>query len=216
MLSRRPCWRFFFSLRRPRESLSDILREHRTHSRPSTSPSSLVIFTVALIAWGPDLTLLYSELRSDAFVTVGLRRLPDAWFDSRTSWLARTDARRTTLPNHWNVNDSGFPVRVENAALAPWLPSRGATLDPTDANRLCLEQHHLEFYFLGPFIVPGEAVRPVENEAAFVIPFRLNDNFEALVLAGLDLALDPRVAELNGLGPAVFLSRVCAAIQLLP
>ena len=50
----------------------------------------------------------------------------------------------------------------------------------------------------------------------FVIPFRLNEAFEALVLAGLDLTLDPCVAELNGVGPTAFLSRVCAAIQLLP
>ena len=47
-----------------------------------------------------------------------LRKLPGAWFHSRTSWLARTDARRTALFNHWNINDSSFPVRVENAALA--------------------------------------------------------------------------------------------------
>ena len=77
------------------------------------------------------------------------RRLPDAWFDSRTSWLVRTDARRASLLNHRNINDSGFPVRVENAALAPWLPFLGATPDPADADQLCLEQqHHLEYYFL--------------------------------------------------------------------
>ena len=33
---------------------------------------------------------------------------------------------------------------------------------------------------------------------------------------GLDLALDPRVTELSGLGPTVFLSRISAAIVLLP
>ena len=33
---------------------------------------------------------------------------------------------------------------------------------------------------------------------------------------GLDLALDPRVTELNGLGPTAFLSRISAAIVLLP
>jgi hypothetical protein len=79
-----------------------------------------------------------------------------------------------------------------------------------------LEQHHLEFYFLGVFIVSDEAVRRVENGAVFIVPSRLNGAFEALVLAGLDLTLDPRVAELNGLGPTVLLSRICAAILLLP
>ena len=61
-------------------------------------------------------------------------------------------------------------------------------------------------------------MRRVENGAVFVIPSRLNDNdaFGALVLAGLDLTLDPRVTELNGLGPTVFLSRICAEILLLP
>ena len=59
-----------------------------------------------------------------------LRKLPGAWFDSRTSWLARTDARRTALLNCWNINDSSFPVRIENAALAPWLPFLGATPAP--------------------------------------------------------------------------------------
>ena len=63
---------------------------------------------------------VHSDLRSDAFVTMELRRLPGAWFDSRTSWLVRTDARRTSSRNHWNVSDSSFPVRVENAALALW------------------------------------------------------------------------------------------------
>ena len=37
-----------------------------------------------------------------------------------------------------------------------------------------------------------------------------------LVAVGLDLALDPRVTELNGLGPTAFLSRISAAIVLLP
>ena len=145
-----------------------------------------------------------------------LRKLPRAWFDIRTSWLARTDARRTTLLNRWNINDSSLPVRVENVALAPWLPFLGATPDPTDANQLCLEQHHLEFYFLGAFIAPDVAVRRVENGSVLVLPSRLNGAFEALVSAGLDLTLDPRVTELNGLGPTVFLSRICAAIALLP
>ena len=55
-------------------------------------------------------------------------------------------------------------VRIENAALAPWLPFLGATPDPSDANQLCLEQHHLEFYFLGAFIASGVNVRHIENE----------------------------------------------------
>ena len=59
-------------------------------------------------------------------------------------------------------------------------------------------------------------VRRIENGAAFVLPSRLNDAFEALVNAGLDLALDERVTELNGLGPTVFLTRMSAAIELLP
>jgi len=144
-----------------------------------------------------------------------LRKLPGTWFDSRATWLARTDARRTTLLTHRNINDSSFPVRIVNAALAPWLPFLGATPDPTDANQLCLEQHHLEFYFLGAFIAPDVTVRGIENGAVFVLPSRLNGAFEALVSAGLDLTLGPRVTELNGLGPAVFLSRICAAIVLL-
>ena len=115
-----------------------------------------------------------------------LRKLPGAWFDNRTSWLARTDARRATVLNHWNVNDSSFPVQIENAALAPWRPFLGATPDPTDASQLCLEQHHLEFYFLGVFIVPDEAVRRVENGAVFVVPSRLNGAFGALVSAGVE------------------------------
>ena len=145
-----------------------------------------------------------------------LRQIPGAWFDDRTSWLARTAARRTTLFGHWNVNDFSFPVRIENAALASWLPFLGDTPDSTDANQLCLEHHHLEFYFLGAFVVPDKAVRRVENGAVFVIPSRLDDGFGALVATGLDLTLDPRVTELNGLGPTVFLSRICAAILLLP
>ena len=145
-----------------------------------------------------------------------LRKLPGTWFGSRTIWLARTDARRTTLLTHWNINDYSFPVRIMNAALAPWLPFLGATPDPSDANQLCLEQHHLEFYFLGAFIAPDVTVRRIENGAAFVLPSRLNGAFDALVSAGLDLTLDPRVTELNGLGPTVFLSRISAAIVLLP
>ena len=77
--------------------------------------------------------------------------------------------------------------------------------------------YQLGLYFLGgAFIVPDEALRRVLGGAVFVIPFRVNEAFEALVLAGIDLTLDPRVTELNGLGPAVLLFRVCAAIQLLP
>ena len=67
----------------------------------------------------------------------------------------------------------------------------------TDANQLCLEQHHMEFYFLGAFIAPDVAVRRIENGAVFVLPSRLNGAFEALVSAGLDLALDPRVSPLT-------------------
>ena len=145
-----------------------------------------------------------------------LRKTPGTWFDSRTTWLARTDARRASLLSHWNVNDSSFPVRIVNAALEPWLPFLGATPDPSDADQLCLEQHHLEFYFLGAFVASDANVRRVENGAAFVLPSRLNDAFEALVKAGLDLPLDERVTELNGLGPTVFLSRISAAIELLP
>ena len=121
-----------------------------------------------------------------------LRKPPGAWFDSRTSWLARIDARRTALLNQWTVNDSSFPFRVKNAALAPWLPFLGATPDPTDANQLCLEQHQLEFYFLGAFIAPDVAVRRIGNGAVFVLPSRPNGAFVALVSAGLDLALDVR------------------------
>ena len=95
-------------------------------------------------------------------------------------------------------------------------PFLGATVDPLDADKLCLEQHHLEFYFLGAFVASDVDVRRVENGAAFVLPSRLNDAFDALVTAGLDLALDERVTELNGLGPTVFLTRMSAAIELLP
>ena len=129
-----------------------------------------------------------------------LRKTPGTWFDSRSAWLARTDARRAALLSHWNVNDSSFPVRIVNAALQSWLPFLGATVDPSDADQLCLEQHHLEFYFLGAFVASDVDVRRVENGAAFVLPSRLNDAFEALVTAGLDLTLDARVTELNGLG----------------
>ena len=130
--------------------------------------------------------------------------------------MAWTDARRASPLTHWNINDSSFPVRIVNAALEPWLPFLGATPDPSDADQLCLEQHHLEFYFLGAFVASDVNVRRVENGAAFVFPSRLNDAFEALVKAGLDLTLDERVTELNDLGPTVFLSRISAAIELLP
>ena len=145
-----------------------------------------------------------------------LRKTPGTWFDSRSAWLARTDARRAALLSHWNVNDSSFPVRIVNAALQSLLPFLGATVDPSDADQLCLEQHHLELYFLGAFVASDVDVRRVENGAAFVLPYRLNDAFEALVTVGLDLALDERVTELNGLGPTVFLSRISAAVALLP
>ena len=145
-----------------------------------------------------------------------LRKIPGTWFDSRSTWLARTEPRRAALLAHWNVNDSSFPVRIVNAALQPWLPFLGATVDPSDADQLCLEQHHLEFYFLGAFVASDVNVRRVENGAAFVLPSRLNDAFEALVTVGLDLTLDKRVTKLNGLGPTVFLSRISAAIALLP
>ena len=88
-----------------------------------------------------------------------LRKTAGAWFTSRSTWQSRTGARRTALLGHWNVNDSSFPVRIENAALAPWLPFLGATADPSDANQLCLEQHHLEFYFLGAFQAADVDVR---------------------------------------------------------
>lgn len=145
-----------------------------------------------------------------------LCKLPGAWFDSRSTWLARTDARRSTLLAHWNVNDSSFPVRIVNAVLLPQLAFLGATSNPTDLDQLCLAQHQLEFYFLGAFVASDVAVRSAENGAMFVLPSRLNDAFEALVSAGLDLALDPRVTKLNGLWPIVFLTRTSAAILLLP
>ena len=97
-----------------------------------------------------------------------LRKTPGTWFDSRSTWLARTEPRRAALLAHWNVNDSSFPVRIVNAALQPWLPFLGATVDPSDADQLCLEQHHLEFYFLGAFVASDVDVRRVENGAAFV------------------------------------------------
>ena len=145
-----------------------------------------------------------------------LRQTPGTWFDSRTTWLARTDPRRANLLAHWNINDCSFPVRIVNAALAPWLPFLGAMPDPSDADQLCLEQHHLEFYFLGAFVASDVNVRRVKNGDAFVFPSRLNDAFEALVKVGLDLTLDERVTELNGLGPTVFLSRISAATERLP
>jgi hypothetical protein len=145
-----------------------------------------------------------------------LCKLPGAWFDSRSTWLARTDARRSTLLAHWNVNDSSFPVRIVNAVLLPQLAFLGATSNPTDLDQLCLAQHQLEFYFLGAFVASGVNVRRVDNGAAFVFPSRLNDAFEALVKVGLDMTLDERVTELNGLEPTVFLSRISAAIELLP
>ena len=151
-----------------------------------------------------------------SFLIVELRKTPGTWFDNRTTWLARTDARRASLLSHWNANDSSVPVRIVNAALQPWLPFLGATADPSDADRLCLEQHHLEFYFLDAFVASDVDVRRVENGAAFVLPSRLNDAFKALVTAGLDLTLDERVTALNGLGPTVFLSRIAAAIDRLP
>ena len=129
------------------------------------------------------------------------------WFNSRSTWRARTAARRAALLGHWNIGDATFPIRVENAALAPWLPFLGATADPSDADQLCLEQNHLEFYFLGAFQVTEVDARRVANGEAFVLPVRLNDAFEALINAGLDLTLDPRVTVLNGLGPTVFLSQ---------
>ena len=98
-----------------------------------------------------------------------LRKTPGTWFDSRTTWLARTAARRAGLLSHWNVSDSSFPVRIVNAALHPWLPFLGATVDPSDADQLCLEHHHLEFYFLGAFVASDVNVRRVENGAAFVL-----------------------------------------------
>jgi hypothetical protein len=103
-----------------------------------------------------------------------------------------------------------------NAALQSWLPFLGATVDPSDADQLCIEQHHLEFCFLGAFVASDVDVRRVENGAAFVLPYRLNDAFEALVTVGLDLTRDHRVTELNVLGPTVFLSRISAAAALLP
>ena len=145
-----------------------------------------------------------------------LRKTPGTWFDSRTTWLAKTQARRDSLLSHWNIGDASFPVPISNAALEPWLPFLGASKDPSDPDQLCLEQHHLEYYFLGAFVASDGSVRKVENGAAFVLPSRLNDAFEALISVGLDLALDPRVTALNGLGPTVFLSRISAAIMLLP
>ena len=31
-----------------------------------------------------------------------LRKTPGTWFDSRSTWLARTEARRAALLAHWN------------------------------------------------------------------------------------------------------------------
>ena len=52
--------------------------------------------------------------------------------------------------------------------------------------------------------------------AGFVQPSRLNDGFEALVAVGLDLTLDSSATVQNGMGPAVFLARIVAAVAKLP
>ena len=116
-----------------------------------------------------------------------LRRPPGAWFTDRSSFVARPNARKAALYNHWNLADASFPVRVENNQLGPWLNLLGATPDPDDANQLCLQQHELEFYFLRAFTATDPLVSAVRTGGGFVLPSRLNDAFEALIAVGLDL-----------------------------
>ena len=52
--------------------------------------------------------------------------------------------------------------------------------------------------------------------AGFVIPSRLNNALEALVSAGMDLALVLLATVHNGMGPTVFLARIVAAVAKLP
>lgn len=145
-----------------------------------------------------------------------LRKIPGAWFSDRDTWQSRGQARRSLIINHWNVDDTSFPIRMTNTKIAPWLPFLGAFPDPSDSETLCLEQHHLEYYFLGAFKANDADVRNVKNGEGFVLPSRLDDAFEALVEVGLDLTIDPRMTELNGLGPTIFLERVASAIRKLP
>ena len=145
-----------------------------------------------------------------------LRRPPGAWFTDRSSFVARPNARKAALYNHWNLADASFPVRVENNQLGPWLNLLGATPDPDDANQLCLQQHELEFYFLRAFTATDPLVSAVRTGGGFVLPSRLNDAFEALIAVGLDLTVDSSATVRNEMGPTVFLARIVAAVAKLP
>ena len=68
------------------------------------------------------------------------------------------------------MGGASFPVRIENAALAPWLPFLGATADPPGADQLCLEQHHLGCIF------------PVHVHALYIA--RIGSNHNDLALSG--------------------------------
>lgn len=135
-----------------------------------------------------------------------LRRPTGAWFTDRPSFVGR--------PN--NIADASFPVRVENPKLGPWLKLLGATPDPDDADQLCLQQHELEFYFLRAFAATDSLVSATRTGAGFGMPSRLNNAFEALVSAGMDLALDPLATVHNAMGPTVFLARIVVAVAKLP
>jgi len=138
-----------------------------------------------------------------------------AWFDDRSSFVARTGARQAALYAHWNISDCSFPVRIENPKLQPWLPLLNAVVDPSAPNQLCLDQHELEFYFLRAFTATVPLVLVVVTGGGFVHPARLNDAFEALVTVGLDLTLDAEITARSGIGPTVSLSRIAAAVARL-
>jgi hypothetical protein len=145
-----------------------------------------------------------------------LRRPAGACFTDRPSFVARPNARKPALYNQWNVAGASFPVRVENPKLGPWLKLLGATPDPDDASQLCLQQHELEFCFLCAFTATDSLVSATRTGGGFVIPSRLNNALEALVSAGMDLALDPLATVHNGMGPTIFLARIVAAVNKLP
>ena len=146
-----------------------------------------------------------------------LRRPAGAWFTDRPSFVERPNSRKATLYNHWNLADARFPVRVENRQLVgPWPKLLGATPDPDDANQLCLQQHELEFYFLRALTATDSLVSAIRTGAGFVLPARLNNAFESLVSAGLDLTLDSLATVQNGMGPTAFLARIVAAVAKLP
>ena len=120
-----------------------------------------------------------------------LRRPAGACFTDRPRFVARPNARKPALYNQWSVAGASFPVRVENPKLGRWLKLLGATPDPDDASQLCLQQHELEFWFLRAFTATDSLVSATRTGGGFVIPSRLNNALEALVSAGMDLALDP-------------------------